>query len=157
MVNLTDIDSHGREAYGGVTRDLKYLDEHPVVPPDHFSAGSSIHGSNPLGLAAFLLVYPAIVVAEFGLVGTELSLSWAGDTCTLPLIPAMNRLDDVIRKPGGVADKMPDNQPVWLQESNWLLAVRAPTWDTNNDKPPATASPKDVTAPEKPKGTGSPW
>jgi len=144
MVNLLDLDSHGREAYGGVTRDLKFLDEHPVSLPGHGSPGSSWHGTNPLGLAIGLLAYPAIILAQFGIVGAEVSLSWAGDTCTLPLVPMLNRVDSAFFwKPAVLPEDLPGCA------SSWLRDPRARGWATKDVEPAITCSTSDVPPPEQ--------
>jgi hypothetical protein len=137
MLNVLDLDSHGREAYGGVTRDLKWLDEHPACLPDRLgSPSSSWHGSNPLALLILPLAYPALILAKLGIVGTEMSLSCVGDTCTLPLVPVLNRFDAAfLRKPPAV---LPENLPG--SASEWLRQPWVQRWAPEDVEPTVTPS-----------------
>jgi hypothetical protein len=92
VANLTNCDGQGREAYGGLTRDIKFVarvcdgTEPKAIPPlSPIQLGSA--GGDGRGVV--ILLAAGIVVCVGGMVG-EVALSSVADTCTLPLIPLLN-------------------------------------------------------------------
>jgi hypothetical protein len=86
-INLLDADRDGRVAYGGVARDIAAF-THPLLAwpfPDE-----ALRGRGALG---GLAVDGAVTLAFLGLTVADAPLSLVGDTCTLPIIPWLNRLD----------------------------------------------------------------
>jgi hypothetical protein len=151
MMTVLDIDSRGREAYGGVTRDLKFIDENPLLVPNrllpHSSPGCS--SGSPLALAGLILFPAALLTAEVGIVGTELSLSWVGDTCTLPLVPALNRFDGAFLRQSAVRpEDLPGCAASWLRDP-WVREWA--TKDVESDVSPSTSEVRSPEQPSEPK------
>jgi hypothetical protein len=88
VLNLTDIDRGGREAFGGVARDVNYAKQHPFVPL------GLPHGSgNGKALLGFLAVCGLIEVTYLTGLGAETSLSLVADACTAPILPWLNHVE----------------------------------------------------------------
>jgi hypothetical protein len=140
MLNVTDVDNLGREAYGGVARDVEYFDQ-----PHSVRLGPLVGGLGGKSALAALVLYPALVLAYPACMAAEVSLSAVGDTCTLPLLPVMDRLDQVIWASGVPPESRPSRQGDWIRETDWLLGLKAPVWDTNPSRlsgtPPSASLP----------------
>jgi hypothetical protein len=113
--NLTNRDGEGREAFGGLTRDLRsfYNTADALVekPPDRpwINPGSGPAGAVVLG--GLILVVAGVVVGE-------LALSTVADTLTLPILPILDRLDGSSTRPMGepLSPELSIHEPIPLPQ-----------------------------------------
>ena len=134
--NLTNWDGEGREAYGGLTRDL-----HSLAPSSSSNEAkrdtSSPFFGRPTGLGGLAVGTCALLVCV-GVVGGEFVLSAVADTATLPLVRLLNHFDE-----SGKTPEQAGNSP-------------APDTPTDRCDVPVTPSAVDHSTPAEPTATPGP-
>ncbi len=88
VVNVTNLDDQGREAFGGATRDIR-LAFHPL---DNDAAGlKTLLGMFGGDLKEAMIFLPLVAVGYVGCLAIDTTFSIVGDACTLPFLPLLDR------------------------------------------------------------------